>query len=152
MYLDGLEPLDRQILELLISNARLTYSEIGTRVGVSRVAVRAHVEALERAGVIEAYTAVVNPQKLSGAVSVYLEVEASPETLSEVTAQLEASPTVTQLYRMTGGCCLHVHAVAPDQPALERFLREEIDRLPGLRSVRTHVFLERIMHVTGLRL
>ena len=66
MYLDGLDALDRQILELLIGNARLSYSEIGERVGISRVAVKSHMEALEKQGIIEAYTTVVNPQKLSG--------------------------------------------------------------------------------------
>lgn len=152
MYLDGLEPLDRRILELLIANARLSYSELGEQVGVSRVAVRSHIEALERRGVIEGFTTIIDPQKLSGAVSVYLELEVEPASLPTVTARLAASENVTQLYRMTGPCALHVHAVTPGQPQLERFLREEIDPLPGLRSVRTHVILERIKDVKGLRL
>ena len=152
MYLDALDPLDRKILELLISNARLTYSEIGDQVGISRVAVRARIEALERRGVIEEYTTVVNPQKLGSAVSVYLELETEPDALQSVTDQLYQSDTVTQIYRMTGDCCLHVHAVAPDQAALEQFLKDEIGSLRGVRHLRSHVILSRIKDVKGVRL
>lgn len=151
MYLDGLDPLDRKILELLTANARLSYSELGEAVGVSRVAVRAHMEALERQGIIEGYTTVINPQKLSGAYSLYLEIETQPEALDAVSEQLTANDTVTQLYRMTGNCRLHAHAVAPSQEHLETFLRA-LNALPGLRRLRTHVILERMKDVKGLRL
>ena len=40
MFLDGLDALDQQIVQLLIENARRSYSEIGQAVGISRVAVK----------------------------------------------------------------------------------------------------------------
>ena len=73
MYLSGLDELDQKILQLLIENARYSYSEIGERIGVSRVAVKTHINALEEQGIIEEYTAVINPHKLSGAISCYFE-------------------------------------------------------------------------------
>ena len=56
MFLDGLDLLDQKILALLIQNARYSYSELGEKVGLSRVAVRTRIEALEKRGVIEEYT------------------------------------------------------------------------------------------------
>ena len=53
MFLDGLDELDQRIVRLLIENARMSYSDIGKAVGISRVAVKARVQALERRGVIE---------------------------------------------------------------------------------------------------
>ena len=41
MYLDGLDALDQKILQLLIENARISYSDIGEETGISRVAVKA---------------------------------------------------------------------------------------------------------------
>lgn len=41
MYLDGLDGLDRKIVQLLIENARISYSDIGEKIGISRVAVKA---------------------------------------------------------------------------------------------------------------
>ena len=97
MFLDGLNELDQKILSLLIENARLSYSEIGERVGLSRVAVKARIQGMEESGIIEEYTAVVNPQKISGAVSCYFDIETRPEALEEVSEQLCANEAVTQI-------------------------------------------------------
>lgn len=63
MYLDGLDGLDQKIVRLLIENARISYSDIGEKIGISRVAVKARIQALEQKGIIEEYTTVINPRK-----------------------------------------------------------------------------------------
>ena len=47
MYLDRLDSLDQKIVRLLIENARSSYSDIGDKIGISRVAVKARIQALE---------------------------------------------------------------------------------------------------------
>ena len=59
MYLDGLDKLDQKIIRLLIENARISYSDIGEETGISRVAVKARIQALEKRGVIEEYTTIM---------------------------------------------------------------------------------------------
>ena len=152
MFLDGLDALDQKILSLLIENARYSYSEIGEKVGLSRVAVKSRIDALERPGIMEEYTTIINPQKISGAISCYFEIEAEPASLEEIIGRLSANDTVTQIYRMTGSSSLHVHAVASSQEALETFIRTELDRLPGVIRLNSHVILSRIKDVKGLRL
>lgn len=152
MYLSGLDELDQKILQILIENARYSYSEIGERVGISRVAVKARINALEERGIIEGYTAVINPQKLSGAISCYFEIETRPDTFLQATAQLSGCPVVTQIYRITGNCRLHVHAVAAGQEEMERFMGETLDTLPGVTAISTNVILSRIKDIKGLRL
>ena len=68
MFLDGLDELDQKIVRLLIQNARMSYSDIGKEVGISRVAVKTRIQSLEKRGVIEEYTTIINPQKINGAV------------------------------------------------------------------------------------
>lgn len=152
MFLDGLDPTDQQILSLLIENARLSYSDIGEAVGLSRVAVKARVKTLEDKGIIEEYTAIVNPQKISGAISCYFEIETEPSALTQVAERLNQNPTVTQIYRTTGPSSLHVHAVASSQEEMEQFIRGEMDTLPGIRRLSCNVILSRIKDVKGLRL
>ena len=89
MFLEGLDALDQKIVRLLIENARISYSDIGQEVGISRVAVKARIQALEQRGIIEEYTTIINPQKISGAVSCYFEIETLPDTLAEVTETLK---------------------------------------------------------------
>lgn len=102
MFLDGLDKLDQEIVSLLIENARISYSDIGEKIGISRVAVKARIQALEQRGIIEEYTTIVNPQKISGAVSCYFEIETTSNHLAKVTERLNANDMVTQIYRVTG--------------------------------------------------
>ena len=142
MYLDGLDTLDQKIVQLLIENARISYSDIGEKIGISRVAVKARIQALEQKGIIEEYTTVINPQKISGAVSCYFEIETVPDCLAQV----------TQIYRVTGRDKLHVHAVAASAEEMETFLHTVIDTLPGVQSCSCNMILSRIKDIKGLRL
>lgn len=152
MYLDGLDESDQKIVRLLIENARVSYSDLGEKIGISRVAVKARIQALERRGVIEEYTTVINPQKISGAVSCYFEIETTPGSLSEVIDILNGDDTVTQIYRVTGRDKLHVHAVAASGEEMETFLHAVIDTLPGVVSCSCNIILSRIKDIKGLRL
>ena len=152
MFLDGLDQLDQQILQLLIRNARMSYSEIGQQVGISRVAVKMRVQALEKKGIIEEYTTIVNPQKISGAVSCYFEIETTPESLMEVARRLKENETVTQNYRVTGKSKLHVHGVASSNEEMERLMYDTIDQLPGVVEYTCNVIVSRIKDIKGLRL
>ena len=152
MYLDGLDELDQKIVRLLIENARVSYSDLGEKIGLSRVAVKARIQALEQRGIIEEYTTVINPQKISGAVSCYFEIETTPGSLSEVIDILNGDDTVTQIYRVTGRDKLHVHAVAASGEEMETFLHAVIDTLPGVVCCSCNIILSRIKDIKGLRL
>ena len=152
MFLDGLDALDQKIVRLLIENARISYSDIGQQIGISRVAVKARIQALEQRGIIEEYTTIINPQKISGAVSCYFEIETLPDTLAEVTEILKQNEIITQVYRVTGKNKLHVHAVAASSEEMEKLIREVIDPLPGVVSCGCNIILSRIKDIKGLRL
>ena len=152
MFMDGLDELDQKIVNLLIRNARMSYSEIGQQVGISRVAVKMRVQALEQKGIIEEYTTIINPQKISGAVSCYFEIETKPDTLAEVAKILEKNDTVTQIYRVTGKSRLHVHAVTSSNEEMEKLICNTMDKLPGVVECTCNTILSRIKDIKGLRL
>lgn len=152
MFLDGMDEVDQKIVQLLIKNARMSYSDIGQQVGISRVAIKSRIKALEEKGVIEEYTAIINPQKISGAVSCYFEIELSPEHFEEAVNVLRENPIITQIYRVTGRCRLHVHAVASSNEEMDDLLAKVIDPLPGLLSCSCNIILSRIKDIKGLRL
>ena len=152
MFMDGLDELDQKIVSLLIRNARMSYSEIGQQVGISRVAVKMRVQALEQKGIIEEYTTIINPQKISGAVSCYFEIETKPDMLAEVAEILKKNDTITQIYRVTGKSKLHVHAVASSSEEMEKLMYETIDKLPGVLECSCNMIFSRIKDIKGLRL
>ena len=149
MFLEGLDALDQKIVRMLIENARISYSDIGQKVGISRVAVKARIQALEQRGIIEEYTTIINPQKISGAVSCYFEIETLPDALVGVTEILKRNETITQVYRVTGKDKLHVHASSEE---MEKLIHEVIDPLPGVESCVCNIILSRIKDIKGLRL
>ena len=152
MFLDGLDELDQKIIRLLIKNARMSYSEIGQQVGISRVAVKMRVQAMEEKGIIEDYTTIINPQKISGAVSCYFEIETEPDALMNVAEILKENDTITQIYRVTGKSRLHVHAVASSNDEMEKLIYETIDQLPGVTECSCNMIFSRIKDIKGLRL
>ena len=152
MFLYGLDELDQKIVQLLIKNARMSYSDIGQKIGISRVAVKMRVQALEKKGIIEEYTTIINPQKISGAISCYFEIETTPETLMEVAKILEKNNTITQIYRVTGKSKLHVHAIASCHEEMEKLIYETIDCRPGVLECSCNMIFSRIKDIKGLRL
>ena len=152
MFLDELDALDQKIIQLLIENARMSYSEIGEKTGISRVAVKARIQSLEKRGIIEEYTTIINPQKISGAVSCYFEIEIQPDTFLQAVEILKANDTVTQIYRVTGNSRLHVHAVAASGAEMEALIQNVMGPLPGLQSCSCNYILSRIKDIKGLRL
>lgn len=152
MFLSGLDETDQQIVNLLIENVRMSYSDIGEAVGLSRVAVKARISALEDRGIIEEYTTIINPQKISGAISCYFELEMEPPRFAEVVDILNQNDLVTQIYQVSGRSKLHVHAVAAGNEEMEDFLNRVIYTLPGVREMSCNVILSRIKDIKGLRL
>ena len=109
--MNGLDEIDRKLVELLIENARMSYSDLGEAVGLSRVAVKTRIQALEKQGIIEEYTVVINPQKISGAVSCYFEIEAQPDATQEIEQILDRNDTIKQVskdrFGVTGNYLVH---------------------------------------------
>ena len=79
MYINGIDEKDNEIVRLLLQDARMSYSAIGEKVGLSRTAVKNRVTALEKSGVIGGYRAVVCPQKSVGTITFVVNVETNPE-------------------------------------------------------------------------
>ena len=107
---------------------------------------------MEQKGIIEEYTTIINPQKISGAVSCYFEIETRPDTLMEAAEILEKNDTVTQIYRVTGKSRLHVHAVASSNEEMEKLIYGTVDQLPGVVECTCNTILSRIKDIKGLRL
>ena len=61
MEIKGIDEKDNHIISLLRENGRMSYSDIGAEVGLSRVAVATRVKALEEKGIIRGYTTVIDP-------------------------------------------------------------------------------------------
>lgn len=135
---------DQAILQLLRDNARLTYSQLGEAVGLSRTAVKNRVGALERTGIIRGYRAVVDATAPKGYVTFIINVETRPESFDEVRDRFAAAPETILLLQTSGNCHLTALCAAGDVPAMRTFVNGMYRQLPGIASINAHAVLDRI--------
>ncbi|KAA6447989.1 Lrp/AsnC family transcriptional regulator [Bacillus atrophaeus] len=146
------DDIDKQILTILHEEGRISYTDLGKRVGLSRVAVQSRINQLIETGVIEKFTAVINPTKIGIHVSVFFNVEVEPQYLEEVALQLEEEPAVTSLYHMTGPSKLHMHGIFANDQEMEEFLTKRLYPLQGVVSVDCQMLIKRYKSRMGMKL
>ncbi len=149
--LKGLDHIDQKIIELLAENSRISYVDIAKHVNLSRTAVKLRVEALEKEGIIEKYTVVINPEKIGRTVSAYCDIEVRPDGLNDVIEKLVSMEFVTDLYQMTGSSRLHMHALLASNDELEHFIRNELYVLPSIIKVDLNIIVSRLKTRKGIR-
>jgi DNA-binding Lrp family transcriptional regulator len=93
---------DARILRELSADSRLSYREIARRLKVSVATVKARIENLEKEGVIEGYTAILNPMKLGYDAIAAIEIIVSKGKLLEVEQEIAKNPNVYAVYDITG--------------------------------------------------
>lgn len=147
-----LDEIDKQILTILHEEGRISYTDLSKRVDLSRVAVQARINQLIEAGVIEKFTAVINPAKIGIHVSVFFNVEVEPQFLEEVALKLEEEPAVTSLYHMTGPSKLHMHGIFANDQEMEEFLTKRLYPLQGVVSVDCQMLIKRYKSRMGMKL
>jgi Lrp/AsnC family transcriptional regulator, leucine-responsive regulatory protein len=147
-----IDEIDRQIIKALNANGRISYTDLAKDIGLSRVAIQARINALIEEGVIERFTAVINPEKIGITVSAFFNVEVEPKYLKEIAETLADETAVTSLYHMTGPSKLHMHGLFTNNKEMEAFLNEKLYKLTGIRSVDCQVLITRYKSRMGMRL
>lgn len=97
MNAEGLDTLDKKILEVIKDNARLSYSDIGKQVGVSRVAVKNRMDILEKNGIIRGYHTIIKNNNMPTGVNFTLDIEVTSELVSYVLEVLYNDPYIRQV-------------------------------------------------------
>jgi DNA-binding Lrp family transcriptional regulator len=147
-----IDDIDRKIISALHANGRISYTDLAKDIGLSRVAVQARINTLMEEGVIERFTAVINPEKIGITVSAFFNVEVEPKYLHEAADRLADEPVVTSLYHMTGPSKLHMHGLFTSNQEMETFMREKLYPLPGIMGVDCQVLINRYKSRMGMRL
>jgi Lrp/AsnC family transcriptional regulator, leucine-responsive regulatory protein len=138
---DGaLDLVDRKILSALHHNARLTINELAEVAGLSASPCWARVKQLEASGVIERYAAIIDQAAigLSNIVFVEITLEKHDEkVLERFGAALARIPQVLEAHLVTGEYDYLVKVAIANTADFERFLREQLYRIEGIRHSRS---------------
>lgn len=97
-----LDEIGRQILRALQENARISFSELGRRVGLSSPAVAERVHRMEESGILKGYTAIVNQEKIGFPITAFIRVAASAGRLQEADDMARTIAEVIEGHHLTG--------------------------------------------------
>ncbi|NAZ27356.1 MAG: AsnC family transcriptional regulator [Thermogladius sp.] len=128
------DEIDLKIIERLAVNARATYSEIASEVGLSDVAVMKRIRRLEQEGVIRKYTVIVDPAKLGFSKVSLTGINVAPDKLFDVVEELKKRDYVKQLLVTSGDHSLIALVFARSSEEMIR-IHDEISRIDGVLKV-----------------
>lgn len=135
-----MEDLDRQIVQLLVTDGRMSYTDLGKATGLSTSAVHQRVRRLEQRGVIRGYTAIVDPDAVGLPLTAFISVKPfDPSAPDDVPERLSEVHEIEACHSVAGqeSYILKVRVAAPGE--LEQLLAR-IRTLAGV-STRTTVVL-----------
>lgn len=117
-----LDDIDRRILTILQSEARLSYAAVGRRVGLSPAAATERVTKLEADGVLTGYRADLNVARIGYSVQAYVKVFNEPSRFASFEAHARELRHVLECHRVTGDASHLLRVVCEGVPELEALL------------------------------
>ena len=153
--MDRLNRIDRKLLDILQRDGRLTNLEIAGRVNLSPSACLRRIRALEAAGVIRRYVALVDPRKvglgLMAFVTVKLEKRGRMPTDTFAKAVKEW-PEVLACHSLTGDMDYLLRVQVEHLDHFSRFVMDSLLKHPGVLDVKSSFVLEEVKETTALPL
>ncbi len=138
-----LDAIDWKILDELQTDGRMTNVELARRVGISAPPCLRRVRALEEAGFIKGYRALLDAKRLGFEVAIFAMVHLSSQAEADLAAFedfVRKQPAVRECWMLSGEIDFILKCVAPDLNAFQAFVAE-LTAAPNVRNVKTSLTL-----------
>lgn len=149
-----IDRFDRRILELLQHDGRISNQELAERIGLSPSPCLRRVRALEEAGVVAAYRAVVDARALGLTLMALIHISMdrhTPERFDNFEAKVGEIPEVMECLLITGqDADYQIKAVVRDMDAYQELLLNRITRIEGVTGVHSSFVLRRVIERSAL--
>ena len=146
-----MKELDQKILEILTNDARTPHAQICKQVGLSRPAVTERVKKLEQSGIIEGYSAVLNPEALGQSLTAFISAKHQGVLNDEVQVtlnELAKRGEILEIHSIAGDDCFLIKVRTTDMKSLNRIVNHM--KQPPLRmATKTTIVLETYFEKVG---
>ncbi len=150
-----LDAKDRQLLQYLQEDARLTNTELARRIELSPPGLQRRLRKLEELGIIERYVTLVNREAVGFDMLCFVQVTLlrhEPESVRGFKEIVQAMPEVLECHHITGEYDYLLKVVVRNRKHLEEFLVEKLTPVPGMDKIRTSLVLREIKTTASLPL
>jgi len=147
-----IDRIDRQLLELLQRDGRITIAELARAVHLSQTPCSERVKRLEREGYIEGFHARLNPKALGLSLLSFVEVRldrTSPDVFNQFKERILQLSHVLECHMVAGGFDYLIKVRCADMAEYRQFL-ENLAGLPGVQTTHTFVVMEEVKSHDGL--
>jgi Lrp/AsnC family transcriptional regulator for asnA, asnC and gidA len=134
---------DRKILEMISRDGRVSFRKIADELKISDVAVRKRIRRLERMGIIEGFTAKINPASLGYSIISLTGIDVAPGDIVRVARELAEKEYARSVYITAGDHSIMAEIWARDEEEFGRILKE-IEGMGGVNRICPAIVTQRI--------
>jgi Lrp/AsnC family leucine-responsive transcriptional regulator len=150
----NMDRYDREILLILQEDGRISNQELAERIGLSPSPCLRRVRALEEAGLIAGYRALLDARKLGLTLMALIHISMdrhTPDRFENFESEIRATPEIMECLLITGqDADYQLKAVVRDMDAYQELLLNRITRIPGVTGVHSSFVLRRVVDKTAL--
>ncbi len=128
-----IDDTDKQLIAALAANARLPVSTLAADLGLARTTVQAHIDRLERGGVIAGYTVRLSDAAIATRIRATVLLQIDPHKQSSIIGRLKAILHVEETFTASGRFDLVLQIAAGTTAELDKML-DQIGALDGVKS------------------
>jgi len=141
--MEKIDKLDKQIMEIISSNARIPFKDVALECGVSRAAIHQRVQRLIDMNVIIGSGYNINPKSLGYNTCTYVGICLEKGSMySRVVDELNKIPEIVECHYTTGPYTMLVKLYARDNEQLMDLLNRKIQGIMGVDSTETLISLD----------
>lgn len=151
----NIDDIDLQILGELQQDGRMTNVELARKVGLTAPPCLRRVRALEEAGAITSYHAVVDPAMLGYTITVFAMVSLKSQAEADLKAfqeHVDTLPEVRECHMLNGEIDFILKVVAKDLQSFQQFLTSKLTPAPNVVSVKTSLTIRTSKNLPGVPL
>ena len=140
-----LDETDRKILELLQKNGRMSVKEMSGHLNLSPTPIFERIKKMEKSGIIDHYTTVLNLEKLGKKLNAFAHVsfkDHSKELISEFEDKILALPEVQECHYVTGGADFIIKIQVNDIERYKEFVTEKLFGIPNIARIESFLSLQ----------
>ncbi|MFT0211942.1 AsnC family transcriptional regulator [Pseudomonas sp. F1_0610] len=150
-----LDKIDYNILRILQEDARISFTELGERVGLSTTPCTERVRRMEREGIIVGYNARLNPQMLNAGLLVFVEISLDYKSGDIFESFRQAAlklPHVLECHLVSGHFDYLIKARICEMASYRKLLGDILLRLPNVRESKSYIVMEEVKETLSLPL
>lgn len=139
-----LDKIDRKILEILQSNAKITNAQLSKEIGLSPAPTLERVKKLETSGIIQSYHAVLDPDKIGLGVSTFVMVNLKGHNRTNIDNFLEEINKIDEViecHHVTGTGDFMLKIIAHDIASYQKLMLEKVTDIKEVDNMQSLVIL-----------